>query len=64
VDDHLLIFSKYLKERFIFDIISILALNNKFFGFEWTYLLFFLRIFYSFKIITIIKIKFLLNVKI
>ncbi|KAL4438265.1 hypothetical protein ABPG74_009688 [Tetrahymena malaccensis] len=64
IEVHKQILQNYIKKRLVIDIISIISLNRTYFKSNFCSLLFFLRIFYSTRIVDIFKEQFLLRVHI
>ncbi|EAR84898.2 cation channel family protein (macronuclear) [Tetrahymena thermophila SB210] len=64
IEVHKQILQNYIKKRLVIDIISLISLNRTYFKSNFCSLLFFLRIFYSTRIVDIFKEQFLLRVHI
>ncbi|EWS72751.1 cyclic nucleotide-binding domain protein (macronuclear) [Tetrahymena thermophila SB210] len=64
IENHIEIFHKYLKSDLIVDIISLICLNKQIFQLQASYFFFFIRITKSFRVMTLLREKFLLNLKI
>ncbi|KAL4485468.1 hypothetical protein ABPG72_008336 [Tetrahymena utriculariae] len=64
IEVHKQILENYIKKRLVIDIISLISLNRTYFKSNFCSLLFFLRIFYSTRIVDIFKEQFLLRVHI
>ncbi|EWS75469.1 cation channel family protein (macronuclear) [Tetrahymena thermophila SB210] len=64
VEQHMQIFTSYIRSTFFIDLISFLSLNHNIFGFDGLYFVFFLRIFQPFRILELFREQFLLKTKI